>query len=234
MQINGDKKIVAIIPARGSSKRIHRKNIRILGGHPLIAWTIKAALASKFISRTIVSTDDTEIAKIAEDYGAEVPWLRPPNLATDSATSFSVIKHAMDEFDRKHELSDAVVMLQPTSPFRSCQDIDEAITLFRKDPDRPVIGCSEISATLEWCFIENKDFYAPVLGWDSLQTQSQNIKKVIQINGSIYIASTTSLKMFETFLQSNFKPFISNYARLSIDIDDEEDWSRAEEFLVTK
>jgi len=121
------QKILALIPARGGSKGLPRKNILPLSGKPLIAWTVEAAKNSKYIDNCIVSTDDIEIAECAEKYGAEIPFLRPPNLATDFTSSNDVILHAIENI---HDNYDLLVLLQPTSPLRTEYDIDNGIEKF--------------------------------------------------------------------------------------------------------
>ena len=129
------KKVVAIIPARGGSKGLPRKNIRMLAGKPLIAYPIEAAKKSPLIQRVIVSTDDQEIATVAKQYGAEVPFLRPPELATDDATTESVLRHAVVWLEEHEKISvDIVVFLQPTDIFRKSWMIKEVIQRLLDDP----------------------------------------------------------------------------------------------------
>lgn len=128
-------KVLAVIPARGGSKGIPRKNIAPLGGKPLIAWTVSAAREAKGVTRVVVSTDDTEIANCARSAGAEVPFLRPANLAGDTVLALPVIAHALTELKNLEDWQpDVVVYLQPTSPFRRATDIDAALNLLRADP----------------------------------------------------------------------------------------------------
>lgn len=125
--------VLGLIPARGGSKGIPRKNLSLLGGRPLIAWTIEAARAAKNLHRVVVSTEDTEIAAAAASAGAEVPFLRPGEIASDSATAFPVIRHAFETLAAAGWHADAVVYLQPTSPFRSSAAIDRAVALLADD-----------------------------------------------------------------------------------------------------
>lgn len=126
-------RILGVIPARGGSKGVPRKNIRDLCGKPLIAWTIESALGSR-LTHTIVSTDDPEIAAICRQFGIDVPFVRPSELATDSARAIPVLKHAVAYFEAAGTKYDAVMMLQPTTPMRTAADIDEAIELLESDP----------------------------------------------------------------------------------------------------
>lgn len=130
-------RIAAVIPARGGSKGIPRKNLAPLGGKPLIAWTIEAAFDSKILSRVVVSTDDEEIASVAKLWGADVPFLRPAEISGDNAQALEVIAHALNELRTDQgEAYDAVAYLQPTSPFRSAEQLAAALELFNRErPD---------------------------------------------------------------------------------------------------
>lgn len=125
--ING-KSIIAMIPARGGSRGLPGKNIKELCGKPLIAWSIEAGLDSKYIDEVMVTTDSEEIAQIAREFGASVPFMRPPVLASDTATSFDAIKHAINFYEKElHRIFDYIVLLEPTSPLREKGDIDGMI-----------------------------------------------------------------------------------------------------------
>ena len=133
--ING-KSILAVVPARAGSKGLPGKNIKELCGKPLIAWTIEKALKSRYIDKVVVSTDSQEIADIAVRFGADVPFLRPKEFATDEATSFSVIKHCLEFFEINNHLKfDYTVLLEPTSPLRVDSDIDRAINVLDSKSD---------------------------------------------------------------------------------------------------
>lgn len=125
-------RILGVIIARGGSKRLPGKNVRPLGGHPLIAWSVKAAAASRLLDRCVVSTDDSDIAAAAWAAGGDVPFLRPRALAADDVSPVSVLQHAAAAMDDAGFVSDAILLLQATSPFRSGKRIDEAITTFRE------------------------------------------------------------------------------------------------------
>lgn len=128
--------ILALIPARGGSKSIPRKNLLPIAGVPLIAYSIRQALSSRLITRVIVSTDDEEIAQVARTHGAEVPFMRPPELATDDAIDFDVFHHALTTLhERERYTCECVVHLRPTGPVRQVNRIDEAIELFLRHPD---------------------------------------------------------------------------------------------------
>lgn len=137
-------KVIAIVPARGGSKGIPRKNIVNVGGKPLIAWSIGTAnelVECGAVDRMIVSTDNEEIAEVSKKYGAEVPFLRPAELATDKAKSLGFVEHALDFFQSKGECYDAVLLLQPTAPFRETTSITEAISRFVNSSSDSLISC---------------------------------------------------------------------------------------------
>ena len=136
-----NKEVLAIIPARGGSKRLPGKNIKDLNGKPLIAWTIDAALRSKYIDKSVVSTDDEIIAEISQKYGAEVPFIRPKELATDTASSIDVILHAINFYKTKGEPFEYVILLQPTSPLRTTEDIDHAFEMLNEETKAIVSVC---------------------------------------------------------------------------------------------
>lgn len=137
--------VIGLITARGGSKRIPRKNLVKLHGRPLIAYTIEASLRSRFITRTIVSTDDIEIARIACKCGAEVPFMRPKRLATAQAKSIDVVRHAARWLEQHGTKVRAIVLLQPTSPLRTARDIDSAVRLFLKRKSDSVVSVMLLS-----------------------------------------------------------------------------------------
>ncbi|HKW84805.1 MAG TPA: acylneuraminate cytidylyltransferase family protein, partial [Burkholderiaceae bacterium] len=148
-------RLLAVVPARGGSKRLPRKNVRPLGGRPLIAWTIEAAHASGVLDDVLVSTDDEEIADAARQCGAQVPWLRPAALATDTATSAAVLQHALAWYEAKRGAVSGVVLLQPTSPFRSPASIRGAVASFLGQPEddrHAVVSVSPAAQHPAWSF----------------------------------------------------------------------------------
>lgn len=180
-------KIITIIPARGGSKSVPRKNIKLLGGKPLIAYTILASLDSRKIERTIVSTDDTEIARIAKDYGAEVPFMRPKNLARDSSSALSVILHAIKYLEQKEKyFPDIIVFLQPTSPFRKTEHIDEGIEKIKNC--NAIIGVSEIKDHPYFAMKKKGEFLKPFLQIKNRPLARQDLSKIYYVNSSLFIA----------------------------------------------
>ena len=152
------KRVLSIIPARGGSKGLPRKNILKLAGKPLIAWTIEASLNSKFVTKTIVSSDDKEILAIAKDYGSEI-LLRPKNLATDLSSSESVVTHALNYLESVGEEFDFVALLQPTSPLRNYKDIDKAFKVMVETKSDAVISVCEFDNKILKSFIKAESGY---------------------------------------------------------------------------
>lgn len=232
-----DKRILAIVPARGGSKRLPRKNVLPLGGKPLIAWTIDTALKSGCFIDVLVSTDDEEIAKAARAAGAMVPWLRPAELATDTANSSDVLKHALDWYEADCGSVEGVALLQPTCPFRRGESVLGALQLFLKQPggdDRPtVVSVSPSPVLPEWCFRIDASTgeMQPVLGWPEIGMRSQDLQPAMQLNGSIYIASSATVRAGRPLVKPGTLAFLMPDPKESVDIDTKDDWILAESFL---
>ncbi|MCS7244076.1 MAG: acylneuraminate cytidylyltransferase family protein [Candidatus Calescibacterium sp.] len=190
-----NKKILCIIPARGGSKRLPRKNVKPLLGKPLISWTIEQAKRSKYIDRIIVSTEDEEIAKISEQHGIYIPFLRPVELAQDNTPTINVIEHVINKLEKK---PDIIVLLEPTSPIRKKTDVDNMIhkLLERYDDFDSIVSIGEIH-------LEKPNL--------ALKIQGEYIKKYIDDlptneksffpYGVSYISKTSTLLQQKTFLQ---------------------------------
>lgn len=216
--------VLAIIPARGGSRGIPRKNLRKLNGVPMITYTIRAALQARLVERTVVSTDDDEIAQVAKQAGAEVPFLRPAELATDDATLDGVVDHVLTTLKARdgYEPS-AHVILQPTNPMRTGQHIDEAIQLLNERHAASVIAVSEPAEhPAEMARFEDGAIsfpYAPS-PFDS-GTQRQGYEPCLFINGAIYLTDTTAYREQGKRLAIPVVPYMID--RLDgIDIDSEE------------
>ena len=215
-----NKRILAIIPARGGSKRLPRKNILNLAGKPLIAWSIESALASKYIDRVIVSSDDDEIAAISEKYGADVPFMRPADLATDESTSIDVVLYTIEALRGIDEQYDYVILLQPTSPLRQAKHIDDSISrMINKGSDAIISVCESEHHPL-WNNTLDSDMSMDNFLEASIRNKrSQDLEKQYRINGSIYISSIEKLKKENSFfLRKNCSAYIMNQD-VSIDID---------------
>lgn len=222
-----NKKIIGIVPARGSSKRIPRKNIRLLAGKPLITYTIEAALGSKYINRTIVSTDNEEIATVSKKCGAEV-IKRPKILSTGRAGTIDAIFHVLDILKRENYNPGIIVLLQPTSPSRTTGDINKALKLFLNSNSGSLISVSESRELPFWMHnINKKGFIKPLLGSKDHHKQRQDLPKTYTVNGAIYITTPKNLHKYSGFHTKKTSPYIMPPEK-SIDIDDEIDFKLAE------
>ncbi len=226
-------KTLAIIPARGGSKGIPDKNIKPLGGKPLIAWTIEAALSARSVDRIIVSTDSPEITMIAKNYGAEVPFRRPEAIARDDTPGIKPILHATYWLnDHEGYQPDFVVCLQPTSPFRTADDIDQACDLARLKIADSVVSITLLGHNPNWMQIMDgqgklKDFTS---GGTSVGSR-QEMEPVYELNGAIYLIRTEILLDKETFFVKDTYGYVMPRER-SLDIDTPWDFYLAE--LIVK
>lgn len=230
-------RLLAVVPARGGSKRLPHKNVLPLGGKPLIAWTVEAALASGVFDEVLVSTDDALIAEAARAAGAQVPWLRPAHLATDTATSADVLRHALDAREAAGNEFDAVVLLQPTSPFRSAASIRAAVELYRARPPGSAAAVVSVSPVVQhpaWSFSLDGDTMLPLLGWESLRRRSQDLAPVVALNGAIYVIPAKTIRAGEPLVAPGVRPFLMNDAAEALDIDTPDDWRAAEQFLAAR
>lgn len=227
------EKILVLIPARGGSKRLPGKNIRLLGGKPLIAWTIDIVKDTPDICDILVSTDDLDIADVARAAGAYVPWLRPAELATDMASSVDVALHALDWYEGERGAVDGLLLLQPTSPFRRQETIDRGIQLFRQNNHRSVIGVSPADSHPLWCFKIEGTKMRPFMEGGLLQ-RSQDLPAAYVINGAFYLVTPNDLRRYRSFYNDTTLPLVINHPEESIDIDTEWDWKIAEAFFLNE
>jgi len=225
----GHKKILAVIPARGGSKRLPRKNILSFSGRPLIFWTIQAATLSKYIDKVVVSTDDNEISEISRYYGAEVPFLRPKRLATDLSSTADVVLDLLGKLESKEEEYDYVVLLQPTSPFRNSYHIDDAIEQLNDQGSDAVISVCPVRHHPSWCNTLGDDkSMDDFLRSDLHNVRSQDLPKNYIINGAIYLCKTSVFKLQKTFFPTPRSHAYIMRTDDSIDIDTELDFKIAE------
>ena len=216
-----NKKITAIIPARGGSKGLPRKNIRLLFGKPLIAYTIEVALKSKYLDKVIVSTEDKKIAQISRKYGAMV-IKRPKELATDRAEITEVIFNVLDILRKKNYIPELIVLLQPTSPLKNTDDIDRAIKLFLKNKAESVVSVYQVKKSPYWYFKIINKYLRPMLGRKYLKKRRQDLPNFYMANGAIYISTPKTLLKYKSFFCKKTLPYIMPPER-SIDIDNEID-----------
>ena len=224
-------RILALITARGGSKRILRKNIRPLGGKPLIVWSINIAKDIAEIVDILVSTDDPKISEVAKNAGAMVPWLRPPELATDTTSSEDVCLHALEWYEKENGTIDGLMLLQPTSPFRSRDTVLRGIELFRKQKRRPVIGVSIAKSHPMCCFeIENGIMRRFIKG-EEQHMRSQDLPPAYIVNGAFYLISPKDLREQRSFYKSDGVPLVMKELNEDLDIDTKLDWMIAESAL---
>ena len=187
-------KPLVIIPARGGSKGIPHKNIKLLGGKPLICRAIDNARAVAPDSDICVSTDDSELIQVVEDYGLKVPFIRPTELAADNSGTYEVLLHALSFYEQQGRTYDTIILLQPTSPFRRDEDISEALKLYSPDVDM-VVSVTEARANPYYnCFETDSDGFLHVSKGDGKYIRRQDAPKAWEYNGAIYIINPQSLK----------------------------------------
>lgn len=220
--------MIAIIPARGGSKGLPGKNIRPLLGKPLIEYTVESAMKAKSISRIIVSTDSPEIADVARRSGAEVPFLRPNHLATDTALAIDTYLFTINKLRNSDQLNiEEFIVLQPTSPLRTSEDIDNAVTIFREKEADSVISVVEAEHPVQWYKqINQKGVLHDYLTDGSLGNRQELVKTYLP-NGAIYILKYELLLTMRTYYSEKTYPYIMPKKR-SIDIDELFDFHMAE------
>ena len=221
-------KILALVIARGGSVRLPGKNLRQLGGKPLINWSIEIAQGIPEISEILVSTDDESIADVSRKAGALVPWLRPQELATNEASSVDVALHALNWYETEKSAVDGLLLLQPTSPFRSRNTVLNGISLFEKIGMLPVVGVSPTNAHPMWSFkIEHGELLSFVDNV-GIQKRSQDLPPAYVVNGNFYLISPDDLRRNKSFFGARTIPLISDSEQEALDIDSEMDFTFAE------
>ena len=229
--MHNGKRILAIIPARGGSKGLPGKNIRELAGKPLIAWSIEAARQSRFVDEVIVSTDCEKTAQIAKLWGGHVPFIRPAELATDSAKGIDVILHALSWRQTIAPPVDLVLLLQPTSPLRTAEDIDLAVDLFSTRQAKVIVSVCPVDHHPWWSNTlpednSMRDFLRP----EAVNTNRQELPAFYRLNGAIYLADVAFLQETQSFMTSETYASVMPAER-SVDIDTLLDFRMAEFML---
>jgi CMP-N,N'-diacetyllegionaminic acid synthase len=225
-------RILALIAARGGSKRLPGKNTRLLGNKPMIVWSIEVAKNIPEICDILVSTDDPAIAEVSAAAHALVPWLRPSYLATDTATSVDVALHALDWYESKSGEVDGLLLLQPTSPFRSQKTVCRGIELFTRGGQQPVVGVSPAVAHPMWTLKMAGEYVAPFMQDHGFDKRFQDLPSAYAINGSFYLISPTDLREKRSFIDLTARPLVVESPEESLDIDTMWDFRIAE--LVAK
>jgi len=224
--------IIAVIPARGGSKRVPRKNIKLIAGKPLIAWSIDEARKSKYINEVIVSTEDGEIAKVAEQYGAKV-IIRPQELAVDTAKTPPVLLHVVEELEKNSYKPDIVVLLQPTTPSRTVDTIDAGIEKLINSHNDSVFSAFYKMRTMP-LWKKHHDSSVSSLYDYHLRPRSQEPQlneKIFSEDGAFYAIKIDALKQYRDFIGEN--PALLEVKR-HIDIDTEDDFNQVEKQLLER
>lgn len=223
--------ILYLIPARAGSKGLPKKNTKILNGTPMIGYTIKSAFNANFKGRVIVSTDDEEASNYCKKLGAEVIF-RPKALALDDTPTIDVVLHCLDELAKTDYYPDILVLLQPTSPLRNSEDIDNALQKYLDSKVNSCVSVCESAHPAEWFLSLNEaQILSPLFGWDKFGTRRQALRKTYYPNGAIYVINVTILKREKKFfLPESTIAYIMPIER-SIDVDYEIDFVLAGLFL---
>ena len=222
-------RLLTLVLARAGSKRCPDKNKRLLGDKPLIEWTLDVALSLHELGDCLVSTDDLQIQAISQRKGALAPWLRPSPLATDNATSVDAALHALQWYESEVDAVDGIVLLQPTSPFRTRSSLLEAYELMLDDAIDSVVSVVEEPDLNGWCF-ELKDGLLIPPQSDTKTVRSQDLVQMIRPSGSFYFTKSSLFKAYHSFTVGRVAPIFINSRVEAIDIDDEYDFSVAEAF----
>ncbi len=227
-----DKRILALIPARGGSKGIKNKNIISLDGQPLISYTIECGLNSRYIDDVVVTTDSEIIAETALQYGAQVPFLRPEELAKDTSPTIESVLHAICALRDLGKEYDSMILLQPTQPLRTSEDVDLSIEEFYKHDQRPLISVSLVNDHPILMRLINEDGKLEKLIPANQDCRRQDMPPYYRINGCIYISRIADLNESTCF--SNYEiPFIMKQSH-SVDIDEPADLAVAEYYLANR
>lgn len=230
-----NKTFLAIIPARGGSKGLPGKNIKELCGKPLIAWSIEAGYKSNYLDEVMVTTDCQNIAEVAKQYGANVPFLRPKEFATDNATSFDAIKHTIDYYRNELKEFDYIVLLEPTSPLRESVDIDNAIKILLDSNADSIVGiCKTEDQNPAFLVLRNeKNLISGYENKEMKVLRRQEIKDVYFFEGTIYISKTNILLDKKNFYHENTIGYeVPKYK--SLEIDDIDDFIMVEAIMKYK
>ena len=227
--------VLGLIPARGGSKGVPFKNKKLLNGKPLISYTLEVALASKLLTKVVVSSDDNDIIKIAKDSGAEAPFVRPEHFASDKATSLSVIQHCLDFYRDKNIHFDAVCLLQPTSPFRTVDFLDKAIHKFQNSEVDSLVSVLKVPDEYNphWVFVPDSNGNLDLAtGENEIITRRQDLPDAYFRDGSIYITKTDVI-LNQNSLYGSKIGFIESSPKNFVNIDTIEDWNKAEKIAKT-
>jgi N-acylneuraminate cytidylyltransferase len=214
------KRVLAVIPARGGSKGVPRKNVRALRGKPLIAWTIEAAAKSALIDRLITSSEDAEILEVARRFGCETPFVRPAELSADDTPGMAPIRHALTQLPGY----DYIVVLQPTSPLRVTADIDGCIGRCSSSGADSCVSMTLAQSPPQWMYVKQDGFFVePFLKGAEANVRRQEVPAVFALNGAVYAARSAWIETGHSFLEGRVACYEMPPER-SLDVDTEWDW----------
>lgn len=225
-------KVIAIIPARGGSKRLPGKNVKLLAGKPMIAYAINAAKNSRFVSQTVVSTDDPQIAEAAKKYGAAIPFIRPAELASDTAKSIDVIEHCVNFLETNlGEKADIIVLIQPTSPLVLPQDVDAVIEKLTQTNSNSCATVVKVLQRPEWMYQINNDKTVPYLASDGTNLRGQDLPELFCLNGAVYAVKRNTLINDHLLIDNHSFSSVIMPRERSIDVDEIFDFDFAQSIL---
>ena len=226
-------RVLGIIPARGGSKGVHRKNIRQLCGKPLLAYTAESALAAKRLTKTILSTDDDDIAEVGRSLGIDVPFIRPLELAEDTTPTFPVILHAVAKMESLGEHYDAICLLQPTNPLRRAEDIDNCIELLEESGADSIISILPVPAAYnpKWVYWQcSTGELVLSSGENEPVSRRQDLPRSFHREGSIYLTKCSVLAEYGNLYGKKIRGYEIEPMH-SINIDTQDDWDQAEAMI---
>lgn len=222
-------RVLAVITARGGSKGVPGKNVKLLGGKPLLAWTAERALSARSVSRAVLSTDDDAIARCGREHGLDVPFMRPAALAADASPTLPVLQHAVERVESANERYDVICLLQPTTPFRSPGLIDACVQKFAEEDADSLVTVERVpdEHNPEWVFFERGGALALATGRDEPIPRRQELPPAFCRTGSIYLVRRDVL-MIQGSLYGRRIVGFETPAGSSVNIDTQADWERAE------
>lgn len=226
-------RVLGIVPARGGSKGIPRKNVRLLGGRPLLAHTADAARAAQRLSRVVLSTDDEAIAEVGRSCGLEVPFLRPAELARDDTPTLPVLQHSVAELERAGDRFDAICLLQPTSPLRRAEDIDGCIELLEREGLDSVVSVLPVphEHNPHWVYFRDEEGLLRLATGEAQPIpRRQELPPAFHRDGAVYVMRRDVLMTGNSLYGERLGGYLTDPARY-VNLDTPADWDRAERLL---
>ena len=233
---SSNQNILGIIPARGGSKGIYKKNIKLLNGKPLIWYTFSAALSSRLLTRTIVSSDDDDILRVCKELGMDIPFKRPADLGRDDTPTLPVILHAIESLEKIGEHYDAVCLLQPTTPLRSPNLIDNAIKLFLEKKADSLITVRMVPPEYNphWAFELDKDHFLHIsTGEETIIPRRQELPNAYIRDGALYITKVEIIKHRNSVYGRSIA-YIEHNHKHHVNLDNIADWEKAKKIFMSK